>query len=247
MKRTAHFSCALLLVLSLITAAARADSYTGTWSISPSDNAGEVQLDMRWERDGANGQHSWEESDDVPAPQIRNGAFTVTQDAGSFRAQGTFNGKAGAGTWTFVPNPHFAQELRSRGAGTPNDFDVFRLAMARFKLSSLDTLIAAGFERPSVSDLVRMGDHGVSSDYIAAMKGLNFQPKTVESLIRLRDHGVSTTYMHDLWNLGYHPSAEELVRLRDHGVTVAFIQRLRSHGYNNLTAADLIRLRDHGF
>lgn len=247
MKRTALFSCALLLVLSLIAIAARADSYSGTWSIQPSEKPGEVQLDMRWERVDANGHDSWEESDDVPAPQIRNGAFTIAEDAGEFRAQGTFNGQSGAGTWTFVPNPQFGAELARRGVGTPNDFDTFRLAMARFKLSTLDTLLAAGFERPSVRDLVRMGEHGVGSDYIAAMKGLDFQPKTVESLIRLRDHGVSTKYMHDLWNLGYHPSAQELVRLRDHGVTAAFIQRLRSHGYNNLSADDLIRLRDHGF
>lgn len=247
MKPVALFSCTLLLVLSLITAAARADTYTGTWSIQPSDKQGDVQLEMRWQRTDADGTHNWDESDDVPAPQIRNGAFTITEDAGEFRAQGTFTGQNGAGTWTFVPNPQFGTQLQRRGVGAPNDFDTFRLAMARFKLSSLDALLAAGFARPSVDDLVRMGNHGVTDDYVAAMKGLDFQPKTVESLIRLRDHGVSTKYMHDLWNLGYHPSAEELVRLRDHGVTVAFIQRLRSHGYKNLSADDLIRLRDHGF
>jgi hypothetical protein len=247
MKRTAFFSCVLLLVLSLITAAARADSYTGTWSIQPSDKPGDVQLDMRYHSVDANGEHSWEYGEDVPAPQIRNGGFVINEDAGQFQAQGTFSGNVGAGTWTFVPSPQFAAQLQRRGLAAPSEYDQFRLAMSHFKLSSLDALISAGFARPNVTDLVRMGEHGVSNDYISAMKGLDFQPKTVESLIRLRDHGVSTQYMHDLWNLGYHPSAEELVRLRDHGVTAAFIERLRSHGYTKLTADDLIRLRDHGF
>ncbi|HEY9180267.1 MAG TPA: hypothetical protein VIO32_06075 [Candidatus Baltobacteraceae bacterium] len=247
MKRTTIFSCTLLLFLSLITAAVRADSYTGTWSIEPGDKPGYVQLDMRWHGTDRNGEHSWENGEDVPAPQVHDGAFAITEDAGVFHAQGTFSGQTGGGTWTFVPNPQFGAQLERRGLSAPSDDDVFRLAMAHFQLRSLDALLAAGFARPSVEDLVRLGEHGVTDRYIAATKGLDFQPKTVESLIRLRDHGVSTAYMHALWSLGYHPSAQELVRLRDHGVTAAFIQRLRTHGYTRLTADDLIRLRDHGF
>lgn len=226
---------------------AHAATYSGTWSISPSDTPGDVQLEMRYHSVDASGVHDSEDSDDVPAPQIRDGSFTLVEDAGRFDAHGTYNGSIGAGTWTFVPNPQFASQLQRRGVAAPGEMEQFRLALAHFKLSTLDTLLAAGFQRPDAGDLVRMCNHGVTSEYISAMKGLDFSPKTVESLIRLHDHGVSTKYMHDLWRLGFHPSAGELVRLRDHGVTAAFIERLRSHGYTTLTADDLIRLRDHGF
>lgn len=247
MQRAITFSCSLLLVLSLITCVARADSYSGTWSITPSSKAGQVQLELRYQHTDSHGNEEWEDSHTVPAPQVRNNAFTIATDAGDFRAQGTFSGGNGGGTWTFVPNPNFARELQRRGVSAPNDKEQFELAISGFKLSTLDALIAAGFARPSARDLVRMANHGVTDDYVAAMKGLNFSPKTVDSLIRLRDHGVSVDYMRGLQQLGYNPSAEELVRLADHGVTVDFIKRMRSHGYTHLSADDLIRLRDHGF
>jgi hypothetical protein len=231
----------------LTNACARADSYSGTWTISPSSTPGKVQLEMRYSHVDSRGSDEWEESHDIDAPQVRDNAFTIHSDAGDFQAQGRFNGSQGGGTWTFSPNPNFGSELARRGVGAPSAEDQFALAMSDFKLASLDALLAAGFARPGAHDLVRMSEHGVSDTYIAAMKGLQFSPKTVESLIRLRDHGVTPEYMRDLQNLGYRPSAEELVRLRDHGVSANFVQRMREHGYTHLSADELIELRDHGF
>lgn len=202
---------------------------------------------MRYHHVDASGDEQWEDSHTVPAPRVRNNAFTIATDAGEFRAQGTFSGGNGGGTWTFAPNPGFASELQRRGVNAPSDKEQFELAMSGFKLSTLDALNAAGFAHPSAHDLVRMTDHGVTDDYVTAMKGLNFNPKTVDSLIRLRDHGVSVDYMRGLQQLGYNPSAQDLVRLADHGVSLDFIKRMRSHGYTHLSADDLIRLRDHGF
>ena len=226
---------------------ARAAQYTGTWKIAPSSTPGRVHLEMRYTHVDWRGSDEWDESHDVPAPRVQNNAFTIQSDAGTFYAQGTFSGGAGSGTWTFSPSSNFRSELQRRGIAQPNDEEQFALAMSNFKLSSLDTLLSAGFEKPSAQDLVRMAEHGVTDDYIAAMKGLQFTPKNVDSLIRLRDHGVTAQYMHDLQKLGYNPSAGDLVRLVDHGVTVSFIQRMREHGYTHLSADDLIRLRDHGF
>jgi hypothetical protein len=247
MPRFVVSCCTLLLILSLTNACARADSYSGTWSMTPSDKSGQVQLEMRYRHVDSRGTEEWDESHDIPAPQVRDNAFTIHTDAGDFDARGTFSGGQGGGTWTFSPNPSFASELQRRGVSAPGDKEQFALAMSDFKLASLDALLVAGFERPSAEDLVRMAEHGVTDDYIAGMKGLQFTPKTVESLIRLRDHGVTIEYMQALEKLGYHASAEDLVRLRDHGVTASFIERLRDHGYTHLSADDLIRLRDHGF
>jgi hypothetical protein len=226
---------------------ALATSYSGTWRISPADDAGNVQLELSYHHNDASGNHEIVESNDVPAPHVVNNQFTIVEDAGTFTAQGVFSGDQGAGTWTFAPSSQFVRDLQRRGVNAPTDEQQLELAMVHFKMSSLDALLAAGFARPSAGDLVRLAEHGVSSDYIAAMKGLQFSPKTIDALVRLRDHGVTPEYMHGLQDLGFHPSADELVRLRDHGVTVAFVERLRSHGYTHLSADELIRLRDHGF
>ena len=277
MKR-AFFLCSLLLVLSLTTMPARAQTYSGTWSMSPADKAGSVHLRLEYRRTGLMGNEEWDEEDDVPASELHRAGngFTLVHDAGRFAATGVFSGSAGGGTWTFVPDPRFASALQQRGVDAPSDKQQFQLAMGDFKIATLDTLLHSGFERPSAGDLVAMTEHGVTADYVAAMKGLNFQPKTVGWLIALRDHGVtsgylqalasagyaninapdaqrlvdhgvSREYLDGLRRLGYHPSADDLVRLADHGVSIAFIERMRSHGYTHLSVDDLIKLRDHGF
>jgi hypothetical protein len=253
------FSCALLLVLSLMTAVARADSYSGTWSVGPSSKAGQVHLRLQYRRVDANGNEEWDESGDVALSKLQglnssdlrsNGErknFSVVEDAGTFRAEGTFSGGQGGGPWTFVPSSTFGDELRRRGIAAPSEKEQFQLAMGRFKLSTLDALLRSGFDRPSVSDLVTMCEHGVSDDYVNAMKGLRFSHKSVSELIRLRDHGVSLGYIAGLQRLGYRPSPEDLIRLVDHGVSVSFIESMRIHGYTHLSVDELIRLRDHGF
>jgi hypothetical protein len=248
--------------------------------------SGSGHVTLEYHRIQGHSEDSWTESfDATPAEiqpsvlaQLRSGGrrnFTVAEDAGQFQAQGDFSGDQGGGTWVFDPNPGFAEELARRGIGRPDDKQQFELAISRFRLASLDALAASGFERPSIDDLIRMIEHGVTASYIAAMKNVNIRPKSVSSLIRLRDHGVdplyaeqmlrfdpglsgddlvelrdhgvSSAYVTTLSSLGYHPVPGDLIRLMDHGVSTSFIQRMRSHGYTHLSVEDLIRLRDHGF
>ncbi len=121
MKRM-NFLCALLLVFSLLGAAARADTYAGTWSISPTSQSGDVQLHMEYHRSDANGDQTWSESDDFPisgfrglsADDIRTGGhktFSIVEDAGEFHADGMFSGGQGGGTWVFAPSGSFAAAL----------------------------------------------------------------------------------------------------------------------------------------
>lgn len=276
MLRFATFAFPLLLIFSLMQAGARADTFTGTWTITASSTPGQVHLDMRYRHTTLTGSDEWEESHDVPAPRVTNGGFTIAGDAGEFRAQGTFTTPTqGGGMWTFVPSQTFVSELQRRGVNRPTDKEQFELAIGNFKLSTLDALIAAGFARPSVADLVRMTEHGVTDRYVSQLKGLQYSSKNVDSLVRLHDHGVTAQYVQEmlsygyrpsadelvrlvdhgvtaqyvqsLQSMGYHPSPDDLVRLADHGVTAAFVQRMRSHGYTHLSADDLIRLRDNGF
>jgi hypothetical protein len=256
MKRSI-FSCALLLVFSLTVAYARAETFTGTWIVGPSSKAGEVNLELRYARTGPFGSEQWDESDDTPISELHGlsvsdlrgnerKTFSIQEDAGEFLADGTFNGGSGAGTWTFQPSPSFANELRRRGIGSTTEKQQFQLAMARFKLSTLDALLASGFERPSIDDLVSMGAHGVTDDYINAMKNVHLSPKRISELIRMRDHGVSARYAADMLRRAPHLTAENLIELRDHGVSSEFMQALADAGYGNAPPSDAERMMDHG-
>jgi hypothetical protein len=276
--------CALLLA-SL--SPALAEDYGGTWTLEHSTQAGSVQLGVRYQKTTASGNEEWDDSQTVPWSDLRgltssdldsNGvqrSFSIARDAGSFQAQGSLSHGHGAGLWTFAPSAVFNDQLRRRGIGAANSQQQFQLAMSGFQLSTLDRLLASGFQRPSAGDLVSMVEHGVSDRYIQELRGLGLHPNsaqalirlrdhgvggtfaaavmkafpgtTVDELVKLRDHGVGTAYMETFARMGYRVSADDLIRLRDHGVTSSFIERLRSHGYTKLSVDDLIRLRDSGF
>lgn len=284
MKVTVVAICALLLAT---LGPALAEEYSGTWTLEHSSDAGSVQLGLRYQKTTASGNQEWDESRSVAWSELRgvNGAdldsngvqksFSVVRDAGSFQAEGTLSHGHGAGVWTFAPSASFNDQLRRRGIGAAGAQQQFELAMSGFRLSTLDQLLASGFQRPSVDDLVAMVEHGVSDRYIQELRGLGLHPNsaqalirlrdhgvggsfaaavmkafpgtTVDELVKLRDHGVGTSYMQTFANMGYRVSAEDLIRLRDHGVTASFIERLRSHGYTKLSVDDFIRLRDSGF
>lgn len=258
MKALIASACAGLFILSL-TCGARAGTFTGTWTARRDDGSQTVHLRTDYRASSATGNEEWSESGDVPLSQLRgvtpadfssrgeHKRFDIVRDAGTLRADGWFTGGSASGSWTFVPSAAFSSALEQRGVGRPNDKEQFELAITDFKLATLDTLLHAGFERPSAGDLVSMSEHGVNDAYVSEMKNLALRPKSIAALVRMRDHGVSSAYIDGLKRLGFRPSADDLVRLMDHGVTIAFIERMRSHGYTRLSADDLIRLRDHGF
>ncbi len=284
MKIALIATCMLLLGT---LAPALADEYTGTWTLEHSSQPGSVQLGLRYQKITATGNSEWDESRSVAWTDLHgitnadldsNGeqkSFSVGRDAGTFQAQGSLSHGHGAGTWTFAPSASFGEQLRRRGIGSPSSLQQFEFAMSGFQLSTLDQLLASGFQRPSIADLVSMMEHGVSDRYIQEMRGLGLRPNSaqtlikmrdhgvgssfatavmkafpgtsVDTLIELRDHGVGTSYMQEIARLGLRVSADDLIRLRDHGVSSSFIERMRSHGYTHLSVDELIRLRDSGF
>lgn len=251
-------ACALLLVLSL-ACGARAESYTGTWSVQGTSDSQTVHLRTEYRRSEASGDEEWIETNDVPIAQLHglraadfassgeHKQFDIVRDAGTLRAGGWFANGSGSGSWTFVPSAAFANALAQRGVSRPSDKEELQLAMSGFQLATLDTLLREGFKRPTPGDLVSMTEHGVNDAYVEAMKNVPLRPKSIASLVRMRDHGVEPRFAAQA--LAYNPAltSDDLVRMRDHGVTIGFIDRMRSHGYARLSADDLIRLRDHGF
>ena len=257
MKRVV-LAWAMVFAACSAPAAVRADNYTGTWSVSPASKSGEVQLEVRYVRTSGSGTEEWDESHGVPLSDLRglsgadlnsNGqakSFSIVQDAGTFHATGTFASGSGGGTWTFVPSSTFSEGLRKRGIGAPDEKQQFQLAMAGFKLSTLDSLLSSGFERPSIGDLVAMGEHGVNDQYILAMKNVPLKPKSVSELIRMRDHGVGTEFAAEMLRRAPQLTAEDLIELRDHGVSTQYMKALADNGYGNVAPSQAERMRDHG-
>jgi hypothetical protein len=173
--------------------------------------------------------------------------FDLTRAAGTFKCEGWVHNGSGSGHWNFAPNAAFPAELSRRGVqGTPTNEQMLRLAMASLSLELVDEFKRDGYAM-TVENLVRAANHGVTVEYVHAMKASGVTSGSLEKLIRLRDHGVTPEYVKGMTSLGFKDLGEdELVRLRDHGVTPEFATEMKKAGFGDLGAYELSRLRDHG-
>ena len=271
--RLVFLTCALAaLVLSAPPAqrlapgaSAQGERFEGQWLVEYRTREGKTSLTLRY-RGGRRGaedrrHEGYGDTTRNVAPESLRGLtpgqadsasgtnvrFDVPREAGTFACEGWFRQGSGSGHFNFVPDPGFAAELSRRGVGTPDTWQLFRLALADVGLALLDELKSAGYEQPTLDQLVRMGDHGVRVDYVRGLRELGYRLGTVESLVRMRDHGVSLEYIAELRDAGFGDlAAEALVRTRDHGVTSDFVKAMRAEGYDALSLEQLVKARDHG-
>lgn len=255
--RFARVLCPALLIVWLTALPAHAENYSGTWTVEPS-GSGQVHVSVQYTHNSPGDNEEWSESSDMPYSRLSglspsdfasNGehkTFAIVRDAGTLRADGWFAHGRGNGSWTFEPSASFRSELARRGVGGVDDAAQFHLAMADFKISTLDALLAAGYQRPSAADLVRMTDHGVGEKFLQEMRGVPVSPRTIDELVRMRDHGVTGSFAAAMMRADPRLDGDSLIRLRDHGVTPAYMEALASSGYRNITPDEAEQMRDHG-
>jgi beta-lactamase regulating signal transducer with metallopeptidase domain len=220
---------------------------SGAWEIQPSERAGRVYLELR-QRHSNNGREvALSSLQGLSASASGPVTFTLKRDAGTFSFEGTVRNGSGAGAYTFTPSAAFADALEKRGIGRPAAGQQHEMAKSDVSLALLDDLTAQGYQKPSIEDLVRAGQHGVDPDFVHGMGQLGYHVGTVAALINMRDHGVSPDYVQGLMAQGIPKlSAEELVRARDHGVDPGYVKAMREAGYGSAGIDGLVNARDHG-
>ena len=262
--------------------------FSGTFELSGCATAGQVRLRLEYRYSSPGHSDSDDVAQCVPFSEFRgltmvdlaaggvaHRTFSIVRDAGTMQAEGGIGDGAGSGTWTFVPSSSFAAELQQRALGAPGAMQQFEFMLSDFRIGTLDALRRNGFAKPSVADLVTLGEVGVTNELIEAALGLPSQTKTVselnrvaevgvtpayiagfkrlgyhpllEDLIRLKEVGVTTSYVAGFERLGYHPSAQELMRLKEVGVELSWVERELSHAATHPNIEDLIRLKEQGF
>jgi hypothetical protein len=85
---------------------------------------------------------------------------------------------------------------------------------------------AAGYDKLSAEQLVRLRDHGVSGAYVRDLGAQGFKNVPLEDVVRSKDHGVSAEYVADMKALGFKDlTLDQIVRLRDPALTPRFVTR----------------------
>jgi beta-lactamase regulating signal transducer with metallopeptidase domain len=222
---------------------------SGSWSISPSKNAGEVYLEMREGRSQNGNTVKVAGLEGLSESQLASGGpvkFVIRRDAGTFTFEGTVRDGHGGGTFSFAASQTFPAELDKRGVGRPSAAEQYEMARHDVGLALVDELAKRGYARPTVEELVKAGHHGVRVDYVREMADLGYAVGTLPALITLRDHGVTPGFARGLASHGFTKiPVDELRRVRDHGVTPEYIGELKGLGHT-LSLSEYVKARDHG-
>jgi len=111
----------------------------------------------------------------------------------------------------------------------------------------INELKVEGYERPTLDQLIEMGNHGVGVDYVQGLKSYGYQLKTIDYLVKMRDpRRDSKVHRRDGVSGLQKPRAGGLIRIRDHGVTPGFHKRVHRRRLPTASVDEWVTLRDHG-
>jgi len=177
--------------------------------------------------------------------------FSLQRDAGTIDFTGRLDYGRASGDFRFFPNPDFAPGMAKIGIGTLSSEDVWRSALhdvsRRFAQDVQRQGAGRSEGRLDIDELVQMKIHGVTPEFIQAMRDLGYKDLPVRKLVEMRIHGITPDFVKDFAALGYKSlDVDDLVKMRIHGVTTQMVKDLNALGYKDLAISDLVKMRIHG-
>ena len=230
------------------------------WSIDDHDSRrdGKVQVSFRT-GEGSRHNSNWSSGYDLGELQGLSNAqlsgssqpvrFALIREAGRLDCSGTAGNGQGIGTCAFAANAGFAGRLASGGIGRPSDRQAFNLTLANVRYELVDELGRHGYDKPDVDDLVAMGIHGATADYVREIAGAGYRLGKSEGLVKFRIFGIDGRFIRDMAAIGpqfARLSAEDLVQFKIFGVKPELVRAYAQLGYTSLDSKDLVKMQIHG-
>jgi beta-lactamase regulating signal transducer with metallopeptidase domain len=170
--------------------------------------------------------------------------FEYVRDSGRIVCEGSAAGGRASGPFTVVLDPSFASALEKMGYAAPHDDEAFSLVTSDVTLSYARAVRDTGLTS-SIADLVELRDHGVSSDYVRAVRQEGFTDLSASSISELRDHGVEPKYLKAIKADNPDLSIEAIDSLYDHGVKPDYYKSMKAAA-PQLSIEQIDSLFDHG-
>jgi beta-lactamase regulating signal transducer with metallopeptidase domain len=222
------------------------------WKLTRDSSSSKVQLSLISRNDDGNDQMNTE---GVPLSSLSGFSLSVLdhdgpvkfeylRDSGRILCEGHVAGGRASGSFTVILNPSFVSALQKMGYAAPHDDEAFSLVTSDVTLGYAQAVRDTGLTS-SISDLIDLQNHGVSSDYVRAVRQEGFTDLSASDISELRDHGVDPNYLKAIKAAGPDLSIDAIDSLYDHGVKPDYYKSMKTTA-PQLSIEQIDSLFDHG-
>lgn len=250
-RRTLAFLVLASCVLLIVVKNRAAETHSGSWAISKSDEPGKVEFSLMEHHHGGTSDHSsnWPVSSfagvDFAKPGRQDVRFTIARDAGKIDCEGSLNDGEGGGLFRFQPDPNYPRAMSSLGFAI-DDEKQFAMTVQDVSLEFARQMKTEHLDDLDADKLIAFRIFGVDSAFIHDLRAEGLSATDSDKLIAFRIHGVTPQMVHSLRQAGYSPDEDTLVAMRIHGATPEWMAQLKQRGYDHVDLEQLIAFRIHG-
>jgi hypothetical protein len=251
MRRTLVYLVLASCVLLVAVKNRAADSRSGDWTISKSNDAGKVEFSLIEHHPGGNSSHEsdWPASAfqgvDFSNAGRQDVHFTIARDAGKIECEGFLNNGEGAGVFHFQPDVNYPRGMSALGFSV-DDEKQFSMAVMDVSLEFAKQMKNENLSDLDADKLIAFRIFRVDSAFIEALRAEGLKISDADKLVAFRIHGVSPEMVRSLHQTGYSPDEDTLIAMRIHGATPEWMAELKQRGYDHVDLEKLITFRIHG-
>jgi hypothetical protein len=229
----------------VMTGAVAKDVSDGRWSMQPSEKPGMVQFSLHSASAGFTHVTNRPTRDFTGLDLAKDTEFTLVRDAGKFEFAGALSDGSGAGSFKFVPDARYPQEMKALGFDGVTEEQV-QFAIHDVSLNFAREMKSANLQNLDSDKLVAFRIHGVSRKFIDDIQAAGLNERDSDQLIAFRIHGVTPELVKRVSAAGYTVDSESLVALRIHGATPEYMDDLKKRGYGGIPLEQVVEFRIHG-
>jgi hypothetical protein len=250
-RRTLAYLVFASLVVLFVVKNRAAQSRSGDWTISKSEQPGKVEFSLIEHHHGGQSSHQsdWPANSfqgvDFSKPGRQDVRFTIARDAGKIDCEGYLNNGEGAGLFHFQPDPNYPGEMHALGFAV-DDEKQFGMAVQDVSLEFAKQIKNEHLSDLDADKLIAFRIFGVDSAFVEALRTEGLKISDSDKLVAFRIHGVTPQMVHSLHQGGYSPDEDTLVAMRIHGATPEWMEQLKQRGYDHVDLEKLIAFRIHG-
>jgi hypothetical protein len=241
------------LIITASRPALWAQTRTGEWTVSRSENQAKVRFSLQSSGHGDhfNTSSDWNASDfrgiDWSASGKHDVHFTIARDAGTIECEGFLKNGEGAGLLTFNPNARYSSELQSLGFSGVSADKQLAFAIHDVGLAFARRMKSSGIQNLDTDKLIAFRIFGVDVGFLNDLRAAGLNSNDADRLIAFRIHGVSPKFVNDLRTAGLNVTdPDKLIAFRIHGVSPEYVREVQRLGYSHPDPDELIAMRIHG-